>query len=164
MNLQSRQGAADAVSPAILNALPHPVLLVDADDAIISANQAAEQFLQAGAAVLNRHKLGHFIPFGSPIFGLLEQVRARRSTVSEYRVDISSPRIVVIVVQLFEDIESVDSPTLFQALLNTGIIGALVGGVVPILFRESLRKEESETRIDEAMRDQSEQSNTSIQP
>ena len=52
MNLQSRQGAANAVSPAILNALPHPVLLVDADDAIISANQAAEQFLQAGAAVL----------------------------------------------------------------------------------------------------------------
>ena len=93
MNLQSRQSAANAVSPAILNALPHPVLLVDADNAVISANQAAEQFLQAGTAVLNRHKLDHFIPFSSPIFGVLEQVRVRRSTVNEYRVDISSPRI-----------------------------------------------------------------------
>ncbi len=83
----------DTVNSAILNALPHPVLLVDADNAITSANQAAEQFLQAGAAVLNRHKLEHFIPFSSPIFGLLEQVRARGSTVTEYRVDISSPRI-----------------------------------------------------------------------
>ena len=93
MNRATRQDAAYSASSAILNALPHPVLLVDAQDAIISANQAAEQFLQAGAAVLNRHKLDHFIPFGSPIFSLLEQVRARRSTVSEYRVDISSPRI-----------------------------------------------------------------------
>jgi two-component system nitrogen regulation sensor histidine kinase GlnL len=87
------QDAAGSVSSAILNALPHPVLLVDADNAITNANQAAEQFLQAGAAVLNRHKLDHFIPFGSPIFGLLEQVRARESTVVEYRIDISSPRI-----------------------------------------------------------------------
>ena len=93
MSLSSRQEAASALSPAILNALPHPVLLIDKDDAIISANQAAEHFLQAGAAVLSRHKLDHFIPFGSPIFALLEQVRERRSTVTEYRVDISSPRI-----------------------------------------------------------------------
>ncbi len=93
MSLPAHHDAVSSTSSAILNALPHPVVLVDADDAITGANQAAEQFLQAGAAVLNRHKLDHFIPFGSPIFGLLEQVRARRSTVTEYRVDISSPRI-----------------------------------------------------------------------
>ena len=93
MKRSTRRNADNSASSAILNALPHPVLLIDADDAITGANQAAEQFLQAGAAVLNRHKLDHFIPFGSPIFGLLEQVRARRSTVTEYRVDISSPRI-----------------------------------------------------------------------
>jgi two-component system nitrogen regulation sensor histidine kinase GlnL len=93
MNRPTRHDAANSASSAILNALPHPVLLIDADDAIAGANQAAEHFLQAGAAVLNRHKLDHFIPFGSPILGLLEQVRARGSTVTEYRVDISSPRI-----------------------------------------------------------------------
>ena len=93
MNHSTRPDAANAASEAILNALPHPVLLVDGHDMIADANQAAEQFLQASAAVLTRHKLDHFIPFGSPIFDLLGQVRARGSTVTEYRVDISSPRI-----------------------------------------------------------------------
>src|SRR3712207_6641948 len=59
----------------------------------MAANQATEDFFQTSAAVLMRHGLGHFVPFGSPLFGLIEQVRARGANVAEYRVDVSSPRL-----------------------------------------------------------------------
>lgn len=83
----------EGLAPAVLNALPHPVLLVDESGRITGANQAAEDFFQASATVLARHDLAAFIPFGSPLFGLLGQVRMRGATVTEYRVDVSSPRI-----------------------------------------------------------------------
>ncbi|MGQ7791753.1 two-component system sensor histidine kinase NtrB [Faunimonas sp. B44] len=78
---------------AVLNALPHPVLLIDPDGRIAGANTAAEDFFQASVTVLARYDLERFAPFGSPLLNLLDQVRERGATVSEYRVDISSPRI-----------------------------------------------------------------------
>ena len=88
------QGAAWAGNAgAVLNALPHPVLLIDPDGRIAGANTAAEDFFQASATVLARYDLERFAPFGSPLLNLLDQVRERGATVSEYRVDISSPRI-----------------------------------------------------------------------
>jgi two-component system nitrogen regulation sensor histidine kinase GlnL len=81
------------VAAAVLNALPHPVLVIAPDDKIVGANQAAESFFQNSASVLARHELSHFIPFGSPLFSLIEQVRDSGATVTEYRVDISSPRL-----------------------------------------------------------------------
>lgn len=78
---------------AILNALPHPVILVDQRGHIRSANDAAQSFFQASAAVLSRHPLKHFVPFGSPLLTLIDQVRDRGSSVNEYRVDIGTPRI-----------------------------------------------------------------------
>ena len=89
------QTAFGALAGAVLNALPHPVLTVGPDNSIIGANQAAESFFQSSSAVLARHVLDHFVPFGSPLFALLQQVRERGATVTEYRVDISSPRIGV---------------------------------------------------------------------
>lgn len=77
---------------ALLDALPHPVLLVDGDDAIVQANSAAETFFQASTNVLRRHPLPYFVPFGSPLLSLVEQVRDRAAAVSEYRVDIGTPR------------------------------------------------------------------------
>jgi two-component system, NtrC family, nitrogen regulation sensor histidine kinase GlnL len=78
---------------SIINALPHPVILVDADDHVRAANDAAQAFFQASAPVLARHRLSHFVPFGSPLVTLVEQVRERGSSVNEYRVDIGTPRI-----------------------------------------------------------------------
>ncbi|MYZ47222.1 two-component system sensor histidine kinase NtrB [Propylenella binzhouense] len=83
----------EETAPAVLDALPHPVLLVDPAGRIVGANQAAEDFFQASAAVLSRHDLERYAPFGSPLLNLLDQVRERGAAVSEYRVDISSPRI-----------------------------------------------------------------------
>jgi two-component system, NtrC family, nitrogen regulation sensor histidine kinase GlnL len=78
---------------AVLNALPHPILVIDPDGRIAEANQAAEDFFQSSASFLARHDIAHFVPFGSPLFSLIEQVRARGATVTEYRVDVSSPRL-----------------------------------------------------------------------
>ena len=44
--------AADVKAWALLNALPHPVVLVEADDSIGAANNAAELFFQASVSVL----------------------------------------------------------------------------------------------------------------
>ena len=77
---------------ALLDALPHPVLLVDASGEIAEANIAAQTFFQASINVLRRHPFAYFVPFGSPLLALLDQVRERGAAVNEYRVDIGTPR------------------------------------------------------------------------
>ncbi|WP_310197395.1 nitrogen regulation protein NR(II) [Ancylobacter sp. 3268] len=80
------------MSDAVVNALPHPVFTVADDDRLVDANVAAEAFFEAGHAVLARHRLQEFIPFGSPLLALVEQVRATNAAVNEYRVDLGTPR------------------------------------------------------------------------
>lgn len=76
----------------LLDALPHPVVLVDSDNRIAEANSAAETFFKSSANVLRRHPIAHFVPFGSPLLPLIEHARERMATVNEYRVDIGTPR------------------------------------------------------------------------
>ncbi|SON55863.1 Nitrogen regulation protein NR(II) [Hartmannibacter diazotrophicus] len=83
---------ADSLEVAVLNALPHPVILVDSSGNTTFANDAAQSFFQASANMLARYPLKHFIPFGSPLLPLIEQVREREASVNEYRVDIGTPR------------------------------------------------------------------------
>ena len=84
-----------ATDPAsiVLNTIRHPVVMVAADGRISFANADAENFFRSSAAILSRNPLSHFVPFGSPLLTLIEQVRERRAPVNEYRVDVSSPRI-----------------------------------------------------------------------
>ena len=81
-------GTADAV----LDALPHPVLMVTADGRIANANAAAEDFFEASLPHLRRHVLHELVPFGSPLLALIDQVRARGAAVNEYKVDLGTPR------------------------------------------------------------------------
>ncbi len=76
----------------LIDALPHPVLLIDAEGGIVEANTAAETFFQASTTVLRRHPLTYFVPFGSPLLALVDQVRERGAAVNEYRVDVGTPR------------------------------------------------------------------------
>lgn len=76
-----------------LGALPYPVLVVDQDDRIRYVNHAGEQFFSAGAAVLCRQSLADVAPFGSPVLSLVAQARDDGSTMSEYGVDLGTPRI-----------------------------------------------------------------------
>ena len=86
-------GLAAALGAALVDALPHPVVLVDRDGTILVANDAAEEFFQASEMVLTRHAIADIIPFGSPLVALIDQARERGAAVSEYKVDIGSLRI-----------------------------------------------------------------------
>src|SRR6201998_2863513 len=77
---------------AVLNALPHPVIVVAADGKVVDANAAAEAFFEVSLPVLRRHLLGELVPFGSPLLVLVEQVRKRGAAVNEYKVDLGTPR------------------------------------------------------------------------
>ncbi|MBF9232586.1 two-component system sensor histidine kinase NtrB [Microvirga alba] len=81
------------INDLIMNALPLPVLTVGAEQRVMHANAAAEAFFDMSLRVMQRQKLSDFIPFGSPVVALVEDVRQRGSSVSEHRVDIGSPRI-----------------------------------------------------------------------
>lgn len=85
--------SAAATAQLALNALGHPVIMVDDDGFITFANAEAEDFFRVSVAVLNRHRLSDFVPFGSPLLTLVEQAQERRAAFNEYRVDISSPRL-----------------------------------------------------------------------
>ncbi|MET0576728.1 MAG: nitrogen regulation protein NR(II) [Mesorhizobium sp.] len=85
---------ADAAQ-IVLNTIRHPVIMISAEGFITFANADAEDFFRASATMLGRHTLSKFVPFGSPLLTLVEQVRERRAPVNEYRVDISSPRLGV---------------------------------------------------------------------
>jgi two-component system nitrogen regulation sensor histidine kinase GlnL len=82
-------GAAEAV----LNSLPHPVIVVGADGKIVEANAAAENFFEVSVSHLRRNALRDIVPFGSPLLALVDQVRERSAAVNEYKVDLSTPRM-----------------------------------------------------------------------
>ena len=88
-----KAGVHSNLANVVLDAICHPVLMVDAQNRITYANAEAEDFLRTSTTVLTRSDLASFIPFGSPLLTLVDQVRERRSPYNEYRVDVSSPRI-----------------------------------------------------------------------
>ncbi len=78
---------------ALLNALPHPVFTLDADNQFDLANAAAEVFFSTSSSVLKKRTLSHYIARNSPALALVEQVRTTLVPVNEYKVDLSSPRL-----------------------------------------------------------------------
>ncbi len=87
------QQAFFALAPEILNVLPHAILAVAPDGAILDANATAEAFFEMSRAMLMRHRLAEIVPFGSPLLSLMEQAGERGTAVNEYRVDLGTPRL-----------------------------------------------------------------------
>jgi len=83
---------SSTAAEAVLNALPHPVIVVAADGKIAEANAAAEAFFEVSLPLLRRHLLHDLVPFGSPLLILVDQVRATGAAVNEYKVDLGTPR------------------------------------------------------------------------
>jgi two-component system nitrogen regulation sensor histidine kinase GlnL len=83
---------AGTPAEAVLNALPHPVIVVAGDGKVVDANAAAEAFFEVSLPLLRRHQLRELVPFGSPLLLLVEQVRRRGAAVNEYKVDLGTPR------------------------------------------------------------------------
>jgi two-component system nitrogen regulation sensor histidine kinase GlnL len=83
----------DTAAEAVLNALPLPVLTIDGDERILHCNHAAEAFFDYSARLMQRRRLRDIIPFASPIIALVAEVRRRGASVSEYRVELTQPRL-----------------------------------------------------------------------
>lgn len=81
-----------ALSTAVLQALPQPVIVCTEDRTIVFVNYAAEAFFGASQSVLSRQRLDDLIAFGSPIIGLMQAVADRRGPMTEYRVRVGSSR------------------------------------------------------------------------
>ncbi|MCW5688622.1 MAG: nitrogen regulation protein NR(II) [Pseudolabrys sp.] len=84
--------AVTVSADAMLNALPHPVIMIAPDGHVADANVAAEAFFESSTPVLRRNLLRDLVPFGSPLLTLVEQVRRRGAAVNEYKVDLATPR------------------------------------------------------------------------
>jgi two-component system nitrogen regulation sensor histidine kinase GlnL len=76
----------------LLNALPHPVLVIAEDQRILFANAAAEIFYSMSAPALTRSKIADIVAFGCPLLSLVEQVQATGAAVNEYAIEIATPR------------------------------------------------------------------------
>ncbi|MDX2264637.1 MAG: ATP-binding protein [Hyphomicrobiales bacterium] len=76
-----------------MDALPHPVLVIQPDDFVAYANAAAEVFFGASARMLQRRRLPELAPFASPLIALVSQVRRAHATVNEYAIDLGMPDV-----------------------------------------------------------------------
>jgi two-component system, NtrC family, nitrogen regulation sensor histidine kinase GlnL len=85
-------GIDRGLAGAIVQSLPHPVLVCGTGNAIVAVNGAAEVFFQVSASVLCRQKLDDLIAFGSPILGVVARVIDRHAPASEYRVPVATIR------------------------------------------------------------------------
>lgn len=83
----------DLIEIQALNVLPMPVLVIGEGHGVLYANTAAEDFFQASAVLLKRQKLDDLVAFGSPVLALVEEVQRRGASVSEYRLELGSPRL-----------------------------------------------------------------------
>ena len=92
MSFEGTPSFPSVTADAVLNALPHPVIMVSADGKIADANAAAEAFFEVSVSLLRRHLLRDLVPFGSPLLTLVDQVRSSAAAVNEYKVDLGTPR------------------------------------------------------------------------
>ncbi|WP_367187189.1 PAS domain-containing protein, partial [uncultured Bosea sp.] len=83
----------DPIEVQALTVLPMPVLVIGEGHAVLYANTAAEDFFQSSAALLKRQRIDDLVAFGSPVLGLIEEVQRRGASVSEYRLDLGTPRL-----------------------------------------------------------------------
>lgn len=85
-----------AVSPdfrLIIDALPNPLIVLDAQDHVVAVNTAAEDFFQASQTVLMRQSLPELVPFASPALQSVRQVRESVGVVNEYAIGVGTPRL-----------------------------------------------------------------------
>jgi len=76
----------------ILDALPNPLLAIDALNRIVYANASAEEFFKTSAAILGRLKIDDVIPTTSPLHDLIGKTREGLQSFNEYGVYAGTPR------------------------------------------------------------------------
>ena len=93
---------------ALVQSLPHALVVVDGENRIAFANLAAEEFFGASELVLKKRALHSVLAFAHPLTGLADQVRQTRQTVNEYELELSMPDRPSQVVDVFASLLSED--------------------------------------------------------
>jgi two-component system nitrogen regulation sensor histidine kinase GlnL len=78
---------------SILAALPVATVVLDAENRVLSANNAAEQFFGLSFASLSGMSLAEMLPPDNRLFSLLDQVRRFDARVSDHDLALESPRL-----------------------------------------------------------------------
>jgi two-component system nitrogen regulation sensor histidine kinase GlnL len=102
---------------ALLAAVPHPVIAIAGGERIVFANPPAEQFFEMSVAWLKRQPVASLLPFGTPLLALLAQVEEHGVTVSEYGLELATPRLPARVVDAHVS-PVVDQPGLVLVMLQ----------------------------------------------
>ena len=76
---------------ALVQGLPHILLVADGENRIVFANFAAEVFFGISEALLKKRALHSLLASANPLAALANQVRLTRGAVNEYEVDLGSP-------------------------------------------------------------------------
>ena len=76
----------------LLAAIPQPFLALNRDGQLMYLNLAAEEFFAASRNLMIGKTFSSFVPFGSPILSLIEQVFKTGHSVNEYNIDLGTPR------------------------------------------------------------------------
>lgn len=101
--------SADALDfKALVQGLPHIVLVVDGENRIIFANFAAEVFFGISEALLKKRALNSVLAYSNPLAALANQVRVTRGAVNEHEVDLGSPEIPYRAVDIFASLLAED--------------------------------------------------------
>ncbi len=87
-----QSGLRDINCELLLGSLPHPILVIASDQMILFANAAAESFFSMSVAMLKRSHVIDIVGFGCPLLALIEQVQATSATVTEYGIEVATPR------------------------------------------------------------------------
>lgn len=77
----------------ILNAVPHPIIVINDENEITYANAAAELFYHSGLELLKKSKIDDLLPFGCPILTAIDQVRYKSCSYNEYGINIATPKL-----------------------------------------------------------------------
>jgi len=114
--------ADEALARSILEALPNPLLIVDAKNKIAMVNGACEDFFQASATMLTRNAAEDLFPLFSPALEAISRARAEGGVINEYATSIGTPR--------FGGERVVD--------VQTTALGDRPGNVLVIILRQSM--------------------------
>lgn len=77
---------------ALLASIPQPFLAIDQDGVIKYVNLAGEEFFAFSRNLMIGQQFDKFIPFGSPLIGLIRQVIATGNSINEYDIDLGTPK------------------------------------------------------------------------
>jgi len=90
--------AIDAV--AVLNALPSAVMVLDAENRVADVNMAAEDLIGASRGYTVGRSVREWIPEDSPIAHMVEVARDKHASLSDYDLQLESPKLGQRVVNL----------------------------------------------------------------